>query len=64
MKKLLLVVSLTVFSFSNATAVTLYDAFKSDLSKQYSIKCLKEKILKLQKKMLIFQKLITNLQLP
>ena len=59
MKKLLILVSLTVFSFSNAIAVTLYDALNQTYQNNIQLNAERENI-KLQKKILIFQKLITN----
>ena len=59
MKKLLLIVSITVFSFSNAIAVTLYDALNQTYQNNIQLNA-EEKILKLQRKTLIFQKLIIN----
>ena len=39
MKKILILICLTLFNFSNVSAVTLFDALNQSLSKQYSIKC-------------------------
>jgi outer membrane protein len=44
MKKLLLVVSLTVFSFSNATAVTLYDALNQTYQNNIELNAERENI--------------------
>jgi outer membrane protein len=44
MKKLLLVVSLTVFSFSNATAVTLYDALNQTYQNNIQLNAERENI--------------------
>ena len=63
MKKILILICLTLFNFGNVAAVTLYDALNQTYQNNIEL-MLKEKILKPQKKILIFQKLITNLQLP